>query len=396
VARLHGQHGGHTALLQPDGQLGFPSMLVPTDDPFVPLKSDALRERLHSGEYAEYRVLASHHYLIFYKSNAAFAEDSGRLLEDLYRGLSEVCRKHGIRVHEAEFPLVAVIFDTERDFRAHKDVDPKVQAYYELFTNRIFFYQQSERDRHEPKLSALRRPQTVTHEGAHQILCNIGVQPRLGAWPIWLIEGLAEYCATPATTKRGVVWDRLGAINSLHMATLRELDDPVSNPAARERRLIQSESLMLKTGLSPTDYARAWALTHYLAQKRGPDFVAYLKSMSQMPPLEPRTAEANLAEFRRFFNDELPRLDKKADEYIRKISRTGNFDPLPYYAVLVEQALAGGVFRRVGTVLQSPQMIEHWVQHLSDQQGGVASWQPVAFPTRAQASLFASQWVRGE
>jgi len=38
-------------------------------------------------------------------------------------------------------PLVAVIFATEGDFRAHKEVDPEVQAYYEFFTNRIFFYE---------------------------------------------------------------------------------------------------------------------------------------------------------------------------------------------------------------------------------------------------------------
>ena len=35
-------------------------------------------------------------------------------------------------------------------------------------------------------------------------------------------------------------------------------------------------------------------MTHYLAQKRRPDFPAFwrfLKSMSQMPPLQPRTPE---------------------------------------------------------------------------------------------------------
>src|SRR5207248_1288331 len=42
VARLHDQYGGKTALIRPDGQLGFPSMLVPTDEPFVPLTAEAL------------------------------------------------------------------------------------------------------------------------------------------------------------------------------------------------------------------------------------------------------------------------------------------------------------------------------------------------------------------
>ena len=40
-------------------------------------------------------------------------------------------------------------------------------------------------------------------------------------------------------------------------------------------------------------------MTHYLAFKRQDDFVAYLKAMSQIPPLEPRTPEDHLAEFRR-------------------------------------------------------------------------------------------------
>ena len=57
---------------------------------------------------------------------------------------------------------------------------------------------------------ALRKPQTVAHEGAHQILANIGVQPRLSDWPLWLIEGFAEYCATPTRTKKGMAWDQAG------------------------------------------------------------------------------------------------------------------------------------------------------------------------------------------
>ena len=177
--------------------------------------------------------------------------------------------------------MVAVIFATERDFRAHKQVDPQVQAYYEFFTNRIFFYQKSERDQIEPKVAALLKPQTVAHEGAHQILSNIGVQPRPSAWPLWLVEGLAEYCATTVNTKKGIAWSGMGAINSLHMATLRELDDPLSNQVngavdirpmqvARQRSMIQTESLMLKTALTPTDYALAWALTHYLARSAAP------------------------------------------------------------------------------------------------------------------------------
>ncbi len=404
VARLHGQYRDKTALLQPDGQIGFPTMLVPTAEPFEPVTSEKLRARLQAGPYAEYQVLTTQHYVIFYQCKRVFAEDSGRLLEDLYRGLIEVCRKREIPVHDTEFPLVAVIFATERDFRAHKQVEPEVQAYYELFTNRIFFYQQSDLDRNNPKVSYLRKPQTVAHEGAHQILANIGVQPRLSAWPLWLIEGLAEYCATPAYTKKGIAWDRLGMINSLHMATLRELADPLANeveahgrdarPAHRDRYLVQAESLVTKDRLTPTDYAQAWALTHYLARMRGDDFVRFLKAMSQMPPLEPRTPEQHLAEFRKFFGDDPVKIDKETDKHIRKLSTSKGYDPLPFYAVIFEQPLGGGMVHRAAWISQSPQMIEQWVQRMTSSQGGIPSWQAFSYSTRTQAILAAEQWMR--
>ncbi len=321
VARFHGQFDDKTALLLPDGQLGTPTRLVPTDDPFQPLSADQLETLLSKGPYADYRVLKTDHYLIFYQSTQAFAQDSGRLLDDLYKGLMDAFRRNGFPVHEHEFPLVAVIFATEKDFRAHKKVDPQVQAYYEFFTNRIFFYQKSERDRLEPKLANLLKPQTVAHEGAHQILSNIGLQPRPCAWPLWLVEGLAEYCATTVYTKKGIVWRGLAAINSLHMATLRELSDPLSNAdeegaikpihVSRQRAITETESLLLKTSLTPTDYANAWALTHYLAQKHAGEFVKYLKVMSQVPPLKPRTPQENLAVFREFFGADLSKLDKQ-------------------------------------------------------------------------------------
>jgi hypothetical protein len=404
VTRLHGRFGDRTALLQPDGQIGFPNRLLPTDEPFVPLTSEELRERLESGPFAGYKVRTTEHYVIFYQSTEAFAQDSARLLEDLYHGLIDACRRHDIPVHETEFPLVAVIFATERDFRTHKQVDPEVQAYYEIFTNRIFFYEQSERDQAEPRLMALRKPQTVGHEGVHQILANIGVQPRLSDWPLWLIEGFAEYCATPTRTKKGVAWDRMGTINALHMATLRELDDPLSNEIVgnaavakapgRPSRLLDVESLVTKTRLTPTDYAQSWALTHYLAQRRYRDFLGYLKSMSAMPPLERRSPEQHLAEFRKFFGDDLSKVDKKAEEYIRKRIQEGKFTPLPWYAVIFEQPLGGGMVRRGAMVSQSPQVIQKWVEQFTAPQGGIPNWQPFAFPTRARAELAAEEWMR--
>jgi hypothetical protein len=254
-------------------------------------------------------------------------------------------------------------------------------------------------------LLAYRKPQTVAHEGAHQILANTGVQPRLSEWPLWLIEGFAEFCATATRTKKGLTWDRLGTINPLHMATLRELDDPLSNELlddgpranapARASRLLDSEALITKTRLTPTDYAQSWALTHYLTQKRAPEFVRYLRWMGLMPPLKPRSPQEHLADFRKFFNDEPARLDKKVEEYVRKLNQKRSFPALPFYAVIFEQPLGGGVVRKKAWISQSPQMIQRWVEENASPQGGLYNWQAVPFPTRARAELAAENWIRG-
>ncbi len=411
VAREHGQHDGKSVLLLPDGQLGIPNKLInkliTTTEPFRPFTADELLARLKKGPFSEFPVLRTPHYLIFYQSSKPFAESAGRWLEDLYSRLLDAFRKHEMSVHDTEFPLVAVIYKTEQAFRASHRVDPEVQAFYEIYTNRIFFYESSELDANAPEVSALRKPQTVAHEGTHQILQNIGVHPRLSAWPIWLVEGLAEYCATPANPRKGgkPTWDGLGMINGLHMATIRELEDPPSTavhsrvPQAKALRREPGkplvESLIRKSQLNPTEYALAWAMTHYLAVKYKDDFVGYLKTMSQIPPLQPRTPEDHLAEFRKAFGQDLAKVDKAIDAYLKKLARQKGFDMMPFYAVTYEQALPGSMVRRAAMVSQSPQLIQQWIEEITSPLGAQPTWQALPHSTRARALLAVEEWIRG-
>ncbi len=406
VARLHGQHEGTTALILPDGQLGIPYMLVPTNEPFQPFTAEELRARLEKGPLRDFHVHQTAHYLIFYQSSRVFAEASGRWLEDLYRRLLDAFRKHDMPVHDTEFPLVAVIYQAEKDFRASKQVDPVVQAVYEIYTNRIYFFEKSEQDQNAPEVSALRKPQTVVHEGTHQVLQNIGVHPRLSAWPIWLVEGLAEYCSTPVTPRKGgkPTWDGLGMINGLHMTTIRELEDPLAvairGAGAQAKALVRQpgkplvECLVRKTHLTPTEYALAWAMTHYLAFKRQDDFVEYLKAMSQIPPLEPRTPEDHLAEFRKAFGADLVKIDKTIDSYLKKLATSKNYDRMPFYAATYEQSLPAGLLKRAAMVSQSPQMIQQWVEEISDPMGAPPTWQALPFLSRTQALLAVEEWMK--
>ncbi|APW60603.1 DUF1570 domain-containing protein [Paludisphaera borealis] len=406
VARLHGHRDGKTVVVLPDGRLGIPSMVVPSVEPFSPISGDEMERRAQTGPFATFQVHRTPHYVILYQSSRPFATNTGKLLEDLYKRLIEAFHKHDVPVHEAEFPLVAVIFRHESDFRAHRPVDADVRAYFEIFSNRIFLFETSEREGVEPEISALLTTQTVAHEGTHQILQNIGVQPRLSAWPLWLVEGLAEYCAAPLSSRKGApTWDGLGQINSLHMATLRELDDPLSlsmkGPDDRLRSRLRKpgqpmvEAMLRKSDMTPTDYALAWAVTHYLAMKRGPEFTRFLSVMGQTSPLEPKTPDDHVRQFREAFGEDLAKMDKTIDAYLRKLSRQKGYDPMPYYAVMFEQPLPIGIVRHAAMVSQSPQVIQQWVQELSSPGAGMVSWQAIPHPTRDRANQEIQEWMSG-
>ena len=400
VAREHGTIKDQMAVILPDGTIGWPTTQVFTDAPFVPSTVDDLERTLHDGEFSTFRVVKTEHYLVFYQSSERFARASADLLEELYGTLFKALKKQNLPVTPTEFPLVAVIFQSEDDFRSNRKVAPEVQAYYEILSNRIFFFEKSKKQSASPEVSALRKPQTVAHEGTHQVLHNVGIQPRMSPWPLWLVEGLAEYCSPPQTTKKGVAWAGLAKINPIHLTTIRDLEDPMSSevrggpkaPSARDRGQPLVEYLATRSELTPTDYALSWGLTHYLAQNRVDQFVAYIRKLNRLRPFEERTPEEQLADFREAFGKDLTKLDAQVAKYLGKL-RVPDAQALPFYAVLLEQQVSPTSIRRMAMVSQSPSVIRQWVETASHSAAGPIQWEPVPHPNRTRAMVTADAWL---
>lgn len=381
-------YGGPTSgwVLLPDGQLARTNGMAYTDEPFRPLTAEQLRTRLLGGEYKDFDCLQTGHYLIFYQCSDRFAEQSGKLLDSLYEGLIGKFRRYKLDVHEAEFPLVAVIFRTEADFRAHRAVAPDVQAYYEIVSNRIFFYETRDRELDSPEVAAMRQPQTVAHEGTHQILQNIGVQPRLAEWPTWLVEGLAELAAAPLTRKGE--WVGFNWVNPVHMATLQDLAENQALGPRVGRGGSMVRYILTRKDLSPTDYALAWALTHYLARHHEEKFLGYLRALSRMDPLRGPTPEEHLAEFERHFGP----VQVAADRSVREHLARQKYHPLVYFAVTFEQTMPNGAVRRGTLVSRSPLVIREWLGQVSSE-GGAYVWHAHPFQSQSLAAQFAEQWL---
>ena len=117
------------------------------------------------------------------------------ILESMLVGVMNHAKACGLTVREPELPLVVVLFPNKADFQKYRSVPEGVTAYFHPITNRVFLHEPRELGELSRELAVSQAISTVAHEGAHQILHNIGVQQRLAVWPMWINEGLAEYFA---------------------------------------------------------------------------------------------------------------------------------------------------------------------------------------------------------
>jgi hypothetical protein len=189
-------------------------------------------------------------------------------------------------------------------------------------------------------------------------------------------------------------------INPFHMATIHDLNDPLNpqNSGAQDGRIPnrvrndpEVEPLITREEFEPTDYARAWALTHYLAARRFPEFLAYLKEMGTLPPLGKKTAQEQKDLFTKHFGPDFPNLDRDVSRYLARLK---GFRALPYYMVTFEQAIEGGMIRRGAIVSQSPATVNQWLGQITSPNGRTPLWRAWPFSTRSRASLAADQWLR--
>jgi hypothetical protein len=277
-----------------------------------------------------------------------------------------------------------------------------VVAYYHTLSNRVFMYEQSRLQRVRPDLALQQAISTVAHEGAHQILHNIGVQQRLSAWPMWLSEGLAEYFAPTAVTDK-LKWKGAGQVNDLRMF---ELEQYLKSKAAQEPSGEMIDHTVLAGRLSSTGYATAWSLTHYLAKNRRPEFAALLRACSQIGPFEgatdivpPGVVRANREQFSHRFGDDFKDLETKLVLHLKRQPYNDPFKNSPHFVATLLTG-EGKKQQRSALTFHSPQLARNWLTDslakVPADQRGAAQTALRPFANRQQAEAYATQWLAGK
>ncbi len=115
--------------------------------------------------------------------------------------------------------------------------------------------------------------EVVSHETAHQMADNTGLQPNHAVVPTWAAEGLATYFESP----KEAAWAGIGVVNEKRLMWYRLLarDTKHSNID-----FIVSNQIFMRAGSDITTiaaYGQAWALTHFLMDRHFDKLMEYYK-----------------------------------------------------------------------------------------------------------------------
>ena len=329
---VEAQDGG-VLFLSSDGKLWLvqPEELKAKSDQegkFESLDADALAKKTLEDLPKGFSVYKTKHFVICYNTSKAYAKWVGSIYERLYRGFQAYWTvKRKWKIAEPKGPLPIVLFANKEEYARYvkRELNQEVGtmiAYYHLLTNRVAMYDLTGFDKPTEKQikrflrapNSLRMIATVVHEGTHQLMFNTGIQTRLADTPLWVNEGMAMYFETPDVGSTSG-WRKIGVVNRLRLQQFRAR----GSRHYRLEDLITNDDIFRSAKTSADAYAQAWALNYFLFKKKSKDYVKYLKHLSTKKPLRRDGNEKRVAEFKKFFGDDLSKFEREFFRYMKKV-----------------------------------------------------------------------------
>ncbi len=322
-ARHAGRGQGAVALEFSDGQL----QVIPEDrlekqvagpDP-TPLTCEEMLSRLQE-EFGTERMLVEvdKPYVIVLLRARTEAPDAATLRQmqtvvtkasQFFRGMQnsflQFVKQARVDTTPVKFPLVAVIFESDRQFDAYTEVITgqqglsarNIAAFYDLLTNRLII-----------RLRECQSFDTPLHEAVHQQVYNRGVLQRLAPIPAWFNEGIATGFEGDGERVRSgpkVVSDRYGKL-ALH-AKVVDWSEIVANDRAFQGDVLAAEA-----------YGHAWGMHWLLVTKYRTEYNKLVRHFSAKEPLSLDHPGARVSEFEQLLGKPVSQLQ---DEFYQDLPR---------------------------------------------------------------------------
>jgi hypothetical protein len=286
-----------------------------TSPTFVPYSAGILKGMLEREFGPKYEVTGTTHFLVVHPVGQRQWADR---FEEMYRDSIMYFSVRGFKLENPEFPLVAIVFPTQDDFRhyAAKDTVPATAGllgYYSPHTNRVALF-----DIGDGKTNNAQWQQnfaTVWHEASHQTAFNTGIHSRWSPPPRWVAEGLGTLFEARGVADSHSYPSQEDRINRgrLHdfkaLLAKRKPDSLV--------QMINSDQQFESNAIDA--YAQAWAFTFFLVEKLSREYARYLQQTASRPPFTAYSAAQRLKDFTDIFGDNFALLDAQFVRFINEL-----------------------------------------------------------------------------
>jgi hypothetical protein len=303
--------------------------------------------------------VASRHFVVLHEGNEQGALEVCRVLERARESFRAAFSSLDPGTRGSGQPLVWICFEDREVFERYAAKVDRLQrtwlaSYYSSRTNRVALIRSDfrsypdwhaksmEQDGTETLLTTgaqgemdvllmPRRPERfafprLTHELAHQLAFNSGLQVRGIMYPFWISEGLAtsfEFEGPEALD--------FGICSTVRLRAV--LDAHAAGELVPLRRFLVEAHGPLDVEQSRRHYAQAWALFQFVLSERSEDLTHYLRTLATLKPgrrspatlfTEFVTSFGSLERFDRAWN---AYLDRQAEQRMRERNLTQATDP---------------------------------------------------------------------
>jgi len=316
-----GFSGKSLALLRWDGRLTTlpatkQSKIEVIDRNFLPYTTAELKERLKKEFGTRYVVSTTDHYVVVHpQGTAAIWADP---FEKLHRSFIYWCEKNGLDPTEPQFPLIAIVLRSRRDFDLHMKnklniANRGIQGFYENTSNRMVMFDPSSKVRVADETWLYRHP-TIVHEATHQSAFNTKIQNRFSPPPLWISEGLAMLFESPGYSRSKQFTAPKHRVNRKRLAALKKLEPRASLPTRivgviGDNRLFETKPLEY--------YTLSWALTWFLAEERREQLIRFMKLERSKKPFTKIGPTDELKLFSRAFGNDMDQLKQEIGEFYK-------------------------------------------------------------------------------
>jgi hypothetical protein len=264
-------------------------------DGFTGFTAAELRGKLLREFGSRFDVSGTGHYLVVHP--AGQRDYWANRFEELYRSFVHYFRVRGLQVRALEFPLVAIVVQTEEELHAYAAkegtrVPRGVLGYYSPISNRVILFDQGGGKASQEDWAD--NSDTIIHEAAHQSAFNTGLHSRYAMPPRWVVEGLGTMFEAPGVWNCHEFRQRSDRINAGRLAEFKRLvAGRINGPLLRN--FIASDAAF---GADMSfSYATSWALTFYLVETRPAKYCQYLTATANRAAFSEYPPQKRLADY---------------------------------------------------------------------------------------------------